>query len=124
MKFHPDSAAPASYVTVEEDDNSNDDWETMRSGGYYRNDDWLGLRRLGLSWYYPPYYWGGVYYHFHWRTYGYGSWYNRTPAFTELRKDLWTICVGLAPVTPRYRYLCSRRFRVWTIRSSRRGTGL
>ncbi len=68
------------YVTVEEDDDSNDDWVTYAAvAGYSGMMIGWGCAVWGTGWYYPPYYWGGGYYPIYypyWRTYGYGSWYN------------------------------------------------
>jgi uncharacterized membrane protein YgcG len=64
------------YVTVEQDDNENDDWVTYAAvGGYTGMMIGWGCAVWGTGWYYPPYYYGGIYYPY-WRTYGYGSWYN------------------------------------------------
>ena len=64
------------YVTVEQDDNSNDDWVTYAAyGGYMGMMVGWGCAVWGTGWYYPPYYWYGGYYPY-WRTYGYGAWYN------------------------------------------------
>jgi len=68
------------YVTVEADDDSNDDWVTYAAvGGYSGMMIGWGCAVWGTGWYYPPYYWGGGYYPIYypyWRTYGYGAWYN------------------------------------------------
>ncbi len=68
------------YVTVEADDDSNDDWVTYAAvAGYSGMMIGWGCAVWGTGWYYPPYYWGGGYYPIYypyWRTYGYGSWYN------------------------------------------------
>ncbi len=68
------------YVTVEEDDNSDDDWVTYAAvAGYTGLMVGWGCAVWGTGWYYPPYYyWGGYYpvYYPYWRTYGYGAWYN------------------------------------------------
>lgn len=68
------------YVTVEPDDNSEDDWVTYASyAGYSGLMVGWGCAVWGTGWYYPPYYWYGGYYpvyYPYWRTYGYGSWYN------------------------------------------------
>ena len=64
------------YVTVESDDNSNDDWVTYAAyGGYWGMMVGWGCTMWGTGWYYPPYYWYGGYYPY-FRTYGYGAWYN------------------------------------------------
>jgi hypothetical protein len=68
------------YVTVEEDDNADDDWVTYSTyAGYEGMMIGWGCAVWGTGWYYPPYLWyGGSYlgYYPYWRTYGYGSWYN------------------------------------------------
>ena len=68
------------YVTVEEDDNKDDEWVTYAAvAGYTGMMIGWGCTMWGTGWYYPPYYWGGGYYPIYypyWRTYGYGSWYN------------------------------------------------
>jgi hypothetical protein len=64
------------YVSVEEDDNEDDDWVTYSTyAGYEGTMIAWGCAVWGTGWYYPPYYGYGVYYPY-WRTYGYGSWYN------------------------------------------------
>src|SRR6201988_1943259 len=74
------AAHNVTYVTVEEDDDSNDDWVTYAAvAGYSGMMIGWGCAVWGTGWYYPPYYWGGGYYPIYypyWRTYGYGSWYN------------------------------------------------
>ncbi len=35
----------------------------------------MGVAYYGTGWYYPPYYYGGIYYPY-WGSYGHGSWYN------------------------------------------------
>jgi hypothetical protein len=73
-------AHSVTYVTVEEDDDANDDWVTYAAvAGYTGMMIGWGCTVWGTGWYYPPYYWGGGYYPIYypyWRTYGYGSWYN------------------------------------------------
>ncbi|HEY5837922.1 MAG TPA: hypothetical protein VIT19_02725, partial [Pyrinomonadaceae bacterium] len=69
------------YVTVEKDDDENDDWITYAAvGGYTGMMIGWGCTVWGTGWYYPPYYYGGIYYPY-WRTYGYGSWYNAYTGF-------------------------------------------
>jgi hypothetical protein len=67
------------YVTVEDDDES-DDWVTYAAyAGYSGLMIGWGCTVWGTGWYYPPYYWYGGYYpvyYPYWRTYGYGAWYN------------------------------------------------
>ena len=67
------------YVTVEDDDHS-DDWVTYAAyAGYTGLMIGWGCAVWGTGWYYPPYYWYGGYYpvyYPYWRTYGYGAWYN------------------------------------------------
>ncbi|HKR60288.1 MAG TPA: hypothetical protein VJS64_11190 [Pyrinomonadaceae bacterium] len=64
------------YVTVEQDDDDSDDWVTYAAvAGYTGLMIGWGCPVWGTGWYYPPYYYGGIYYPY-WRTYGYGSWYN------------------------------------------------
>ncbi len=68
------------YVTVQEDDNADDEWITYAaSAGYTGVMIGWGCAVWGTGWYYPPYYWYGGYYpvyYPYWRTYGYGAWYN------------------------------------------------
>lgn len=68
------------YVTVEEDDNADDDWVTYSSyAGYTGMMVGWGCAVWGTGWYYPPYYWSGGYYpvyYPYWGAYGYGAWYN------------------------------------------------
>src|SRR5262249_50232607 len=48
------------YVTVEQDDNSDDDWVTYAAyGGYMGMMVGWGCAVWGTGWYYPPYYWYG-----------------------------------------------------------------
>jgi hypothetical protein len=78
-------AHSVTYVTVEQDDNDNDDWITYAAvGGYTGMMIGWGCAVWGTGWYYPPYYWYGGYYPIYypyWRTYGYGSWYNPYTGF-------------------------------------------
>ena len=73
-------AHSVTYVTVEQDDNDEDDWVTYTAvAGYTGMMIGWGCTVWGTGWYYPPYYWYGGYYPIYypyWRTYGYGSWYN------------------------------------------------
>ncbi len=73
------------YVTVEQDDDANDDWITYATvAGYSGMMIGWGCAVWGTGWYYPPYYWYGGYYpvyYPYWRTYGYGSWYNAYTGF-------------------------------------------
>lgn len=73
-------AHSVTYVTVEEDDDADDDWVTYAAvAGYTGMMIGWGCAVWGTGWYYPPYYWYGGYYPIYypyWRTYGYGSWYN------------------------------------------------
>ena len=68
------------YVTVEQDEDQDDDWVTYAAyAGYTGVMIGWGCAVWGTGWYYPPYYWYGGYYpvyYPYWRTYGYGSWYN------------------------------------------------
>src|ERR1044072_1629523 len=51
------------YVTVEEDDDSNDDWVTYAAvAGYTGMMIGWGCTGWGTGWYCPPYYWAGAYY--------------------------------------------------------------
>jgi hypothetical protein len=69
-------AHSVTYVTIEQDDNDDDDWITYAAyAGYTGMMIGWGCAVWGTGWYYPPYYYGGIYYPY-WRTYGYGSWYN------------------------------------------------
>jgi hypothetical protein len=64
------------YVTIEEDDEDNDEWVTFAYvAGYTGLMIGWGCAVWGSGWYYPPYYGGGIYYPgFH--SYGYGAGYN------------------------------------------------
>jgi hypothetical protein len=74
------SAHNLTYVTVQQDDNEDDDWVTYAAvAGYTGTMIGWGCAMWGTGWYYPPYYYYGAYYPIYypyWRTYGYGSWYN------------------------------------------------
>jgi hypothetical protein len=61
------------YVTVEDDD---DEWVTFAYVAAYTGVmvGW-GCAMWGSGWYYPPYYYGGIYYPYM-HTYGMGAWYN------------------------------------------------
>jgi hypothetical protein len=76
-KIPPSSPSyDVTYVTIEQDDNDNDEWVTYAAvAGYTGVMVGWGSAVWGTGWYYPPYYYGGIYYPY-WRTYGYGSWYN------------------------------------------------
>ena len=68
------------YVTVVED-NSSDDWATFAVvAGYTGMMIAWGCAVWGTGWYHPPYWgWGGGYYPYyypHYPSYGYGAWYN------------------------------------------------
>jgi hypothetical protein len=67
------------YVTIE-DDNGSDDWVTFAAAaGYTGMMIGWGCVVWGSGWYYPPYYgWGGYYpyYYPYFPTYGYSAWYN------------------------------------------------
>ena len=73
-------AHSVTYVTIEQDDNNEDDWVTYAAvAGYTGMMIGWGCAVWGTGWYYPPYYYYGGYYPIYypyWRTYGYGSWYN------------------------------------------------
>ena len=74
------------YVTVEADDNANDDWVVYAAAaGYTGMMIAWGCTVWGSGWYYPPYWgMGGFYpyYYPHFPTYGYSAWYNpRTGAY-------------------------------------------
>src|SRR5215203_1151011 len=80
-KIPADSPAHnVTYVTVEADDNDDDEWVTYAAyTGYTGMMVAWGCTVWGTGWYYPPYYWSGGYYPAYYsygRTYGYGSWYN------------------------------------------------
>ena len=63
------------YVTVEDDDDS-DEWVTFAMvAGYTGLMIGWGCAVWGSGWYYPPYAYGGIYYP-HYPTYGYGARYN------------------------------------------------
>jgi hypothetical protein len=67
------------YVTVEDDD-SSDEWVTFAAAaGYTGMMVAWGCTVWGSGWYYPPYYgYGGFYpyYYPYFPTYGYSAWYN------------------------------------------------
>jgi hypothetical protein len=73
-------AHSVTYVTVQPDDDENDDWVTYAAvAGYTGMMIGWGCAVWGTGWYYPPYYWYGGYYPIYypyWRTYGYAAWYN------------------------------------------------
>jgi hypothetical protein len=76
------ASSPAShvtYVTIEDDD-SSDEWVTFAAAaGYTGMMIAWGCTVWGSGWYYPPYYgfYGGYpYYYGHFPTYGYSAWYN------------------------------------------------
>ena len=80
-KIPPSSEAyNVTYVTVEQDDNADDEWVTYAAyAGYTGLMIGWGCAVWGTGWYYPPYYWYGGYYPIYypyWRTYGYAAWYN------------------------------------------------
>ena len=64
------------YVTIEEDDEDNDEWVTFAYiAGYTGLMIGWGCAVWGSGWYYPPYAYGGIYYpSFH--SYGYAAGYN------------------------------------------------
>jgi hypothetical protein len=73
-------AHSVTYVTVQEDDNSNDEWVTFAYVAAYTGMAvaW-GCAVWGTGWYYPPYIGYGGFYPFYYpypRTYGMGAWYN------------------------------------------------
>jgi hypothetical protein len=61
------------YVTVEDD---SDEWVTFAAAAAYTGVmiAW-GCAVWGTGYYYPPYYYGGIYRPYY-PTYGYGAWYN------------------------------------------------
>jgi hypothetical protein len=65
------------YVTIEEDDDDNDEWVTFAYVAAYTGMmiGW-GCVVWGSGWYYPPYRWGGYGYYPYPHTYGMGAWYN------------------------------------------------
>src|SRR4029079_5488 len=67
------------YVTIEDDD-SSDEWVTFAAAaGYTGMMVAWGCTVWGSGWYYPPYYgYGGFYpyYYPYFPTYGYSAWYN------------------------------------------------
>jgi hypothetical protein len=64
------------YVVVEKDDDDNDNWVTFAYvAGYTGLMIGWGCAVWGSGWYYPPYYYGGIYYP-HFPTYGYSAHYN------------------------------------------------
>jgi hypothetical protein len=72
-------ASHVTYVTVE-DDNDSDEWVTFAAAaGYTGMMVAWGCTVWGSGWYYPPYYgfYGGYpYYYGHFPTYGYSAFYN------------------------------------------------
>ena len=74
------SAYNVTYVTVEKDDNDNDDWVTFAAlAGYTGMMIAWGCAVWGTGWWYPPYVWyGGFYPGYFWYppTYGLAAWYN------------------------------------------------
>ncbi len=72
------------YVTIEDDDDIDDDWVEFAAAAAYTGllVDY-GSVVWGTGWYYPPYVWGGGYWG-HYPTYGYGAAYNPwTGAYTR-----------------------------------------
>ena len=73
-------AHSVTYVTVEADDNDNDEWVTFAAvAGYTGVMMAWGCAVWGTGYYYPPYYgfYGGYpYYYPFYPTYGYGAYYN------------------------------------------------
>jgi len=66
------------YVTIEQDDNSDDEWVTFAYVAAYTGImvGW-GCAVWGTGWYYPPYMYGGFYPgYYRPMTYGMGAWYN------------------------------------------------
>jgi hypothetical protein len=64
------------YVVVEEDDDDDDEWVTFAyAAGYTGLMIGWGCAVWGSGWYYPPYYYGGIYYP-HFGGYGYSAHYN------------------------------------------------
>ena len=62
------------YVTVEED--NDDEWVTFAyMAAYTGMMIGYGCVMWGSGWYYPPYFYGGIYYPYP-HTYGMGAWYN------------------------------------------------
>ena len=79
-KIPPSSpASHVTYVTIEDDDDS-DEWVTYAAAaGYTGMMVAWGCTVWGSGYYYPPYYgyYGGYpYYYGHFPTYGYSAWYN------------------------------------------------
>src|SRR4051812_6236108 len=79
-KIPPSSpASHVTYVTIEDDDDS-DEWVTYAAAaGYTGMMIGWGCTVWGSGYYYPPYYgyYGGYpYYYGHFPTYGYSAWYN------------------------------------------------
>lgn len=68
------------YVTVQEDDDHDDDWVTFAvSAGYFGTMIAADCVFWGTGYYYPPYYWYGGYYpvyYPYYRSYGAAAWYN------------------------------------------------
>jgi hypothetical protein len=64
------------YVVVEEDNDSSDEWVTFAyAAGYTGMMIGWGCAVWGSGWYYPPYAYGGIYYG-NFPTYGYAARYN------------------------------------------------
>jgi hypothetical protein len=75
-----DPAHNVTYVTIQEDDNSSDEWVTAAvTAGYFGTMVASSCVYWGTGYYYPPYYYYGGYYPYYYPYYGsYGAaaWYN------------------------------------------------
>ena len=81
------------YVTIEDDDEDNDEWVTFaHMAGYTGLMIGWGCARWGSGWYYPLCYGGGIYYpgfHSHGYAAGYKSWTGHMPALPMDRTAEW-----------------------------------
>ncbi|MCI0447460.1 hypothetical protein L0152_30145 [bacterium] len=86
-----DPAYNVTYVTIQEDDDSSDEWVTAAvTAGYFGTMVAAGCVYWGTGWYYPPYYYYGGYYPYyypHYGSYGAAAWYN--PASGTFGRSGW-----------------------------------
>ena len=118
------------YVTVVEEDTS-DDWVTFAAvAGYSGMMVAWGCAVWGSGYYYPPYWgYGGYYpyYYPHYPTYGYGAYYNPwTGAVRPIGRRIRPIRRRWCdrPLQPAHRHLLPGRGGVGTLRCARRSRGL
>ena len=115
------------YVTIEEDDEDNDEWVTFAYiAGYTGLMIGWGCAVWGSGWYYPPYYGGGIYYPgFH--SYGYSRLVQpvdrRVWAQRRCLRTVWRHGRGRA-LQPAHRNVCARRGRVGTVRRAGAATSV